>query len=258
MTRSQVLDRPQDRTVVTARRVRPAHGHDVPSGPVPPGSAPSSPVPSEPVPSALTPSGLMPPGLMPPEPVPPEPVPSEPVPSEPVPVAVPDALGDDAFTRTLYERHGTVLLSFAVQLCGGDRYRAEDVVQETAVRAWQHRRILDPTTDRVRTWLFTVAHRLVIDHHRARQARPKEVADEPEEPAVPDPSDRLVTLRAVLGAMTELTVPQREALIYTYYFGYSVEQTAAVLGLAPGTVKSRVHYAMRALRASLRAQAVMD
>jgi RNA polymerase sigma-70 factor (ECF subfamily) len=243
MTRSQVLDRPQDRTVVTARRVRPAHGHDVPSGPVPPGSAPSSPVPSEPVPSDLTPSGLMP---------------SEPVPSESVPVAVADALGDDAFTRTLYERHGTVLLSFAVQLCGGDRYRAEDVVQETAVRAWQHRRVLDPTTDRVRTWLFTVAHRLVIDHHRARQARPKEVADEPEEPAVPDPSDRLVTLRAVLGAMTELTVPQREALIYTYYVGYSVEQTAAVLGLAPGTVKSRVHYAMRALRASLRAQAVMD
>jgi RNA polymerase sigma-70 factor (ECF subfamily) len=243
MTRSQVLDRPQNRTVVAARRVRPAHGHDVPSGPVPPGSAPSSPVPSEPVPSDLTPSGLMP---------------SEPVPSESVPVAVADALGDDAFTRTLYERHGTVLLSFAVQLCGGDRYRAEDVVQETAVRAWQHRRVLDPTTDRVRTWLFTVAHRLVIDHHRARQARPKEVADEPEEPAVPDPSDRLVTLRAVLGAMTELTVPQREALIYTYYVGYSVEQTAAVLGLAPGTVKSRVHYAMRALRASLRAQAVMD
>jgi RNA polymerase sigma-70 factor (ECF subfamily) len=75
---------------------------------------------------------------------------------------------------------------------------------------------------------------------------------------VPDPSDQVVTLRAVLGAMTELTVPQREVLIYTYYIGYSVEQTAAVLGLAPGTVKSRVHYAMRALRASLRAQAVMD
>ena len=186
----------------------------------------------------------------------PGPVPSGPVPSQPAPV--PDALGDDAFSRTLYERHGTVLLSFAVQLCGGDRYRAEDVVQETAVRAWQHRRILDPTTDRVRTWLFTVARRLVIDHHRAQQARPKEVADEPEEPAVPDPADRFVTLRVVLETMTELTEQQREVLIYTYYLGYSGEQTAAVLGLPAGTVKSRAHYAMRALRASLRAQAVMD
>jgi RNA polymerase sigma-70 factor (ECF subfamily) len=173
-----------------------------------------------------------------------------------------DAARDDAFSRTLYERHGTVLLSFVVRLCNGDRYRAEDIVQETAVRAWQHRGILDPTTDRVRTWLFTVAHRLVIDHHRAGQSRPKEVVDdepaEPAEPAVPDPAERVVTLRAVFEAMTELTAQQREILIYAYYLGYSVEQTANALGLAPGTVKSRAHYAMRALRASLRDRAVMD
>ncbi|GAA4496985.1 hypothetical protein GCM10023191_039800 [Actinoallomurus oryzae] len=247
MTRSQVLDRPLNRTVVAPRPVRPAQDHDVTPGPEPVRSEPVGPGPVGPEPVRS-------------EPVRSESVRSEPVRSEPEPVpeALGDALGDDAFSRTLFERHGTVLLSFAVQLCGGDRYRAEDVVQETAVRAWQHRGILDPTTDRVRTWLFTVAHRLVIDHHRARQARPKEVADEPEEPAVPDPADRLVTLRAVLETMTELTEQQREVLIYTYYVGYSVEQTAAVLGLPPGTVKSRAHYAMRALRASLRAQAVMD
>lgn len=166
---------------------------------------------------------------------------------------------DDSFSRTLYERHGTVLLSFALRLCDGDRYRAEDIVQETAVRAWQHRTALDPTTDRVRTWLFTVAHRLVIDHHRAQQARPKEVGDdEPEARSVPDPAERVVTLRAVLETMAELSEQQREVLIYAYYLGYSVEQTANALGLAPGTVKSRAHYAMRALRESLRAHAVMD
>ncbi|MGI5224479.1 sigma-70 family RNA polymerase sigma factor [Actinoallomurus sp. CA-142502] len=228
MTRSQVLDRPLNRTTVADRPVVAPRGRDRANAPV----------------RARRGGDVLPRGAV------------------PAPVQGPaqesDALGDDAFSRTLYERHGTVLLSFVVQLCGGDRYRAEDVVQETAVRAWQHRGILDPTTDQVRTWLFTVAHRLVIDHHRARQARPKEVADEPEEPAVPDPADRVVTLRAVLETMTELTVQQREVLIYTYYAGYSVEQTAAALGLAPGTVKSRAHYAMRALRASLRAQAVMD
>ncbi|WP_433190325.1 sigma-70 family RNA polymerase sigma factor [Actinoallomurus sp. CA-150999] len=176
-----------------------------------------------------------------------------------VPAPKHDPAHDDAFSRTLYERHGTVLLNFALRLCNGDRHRAEDIVQETAVRAWQHREILDPTTDRVRTWLFTVAHRLVIDHHRARQARPNEVGDDqPEERAVPDPAERVVTLRAVLEAMSELTEQQREVLIYTYYLGYGVEQTAAALGLAPGTVKSRAHYAMRALRACLRARAVMD
>jgi RNA polymerase sigma-70 factor (ECF subfamily) len=170
-----------------------------------------------------------------------------------------DAVRDDAFSRTLYERHGTVLLSFAVQLCDGDRHRAEDVVQETAVRAWQHQGILDPSTDRVRTWLFTVAHRIAIDHHRARQARPKEVGEEePADSAAPDPADRVVTLRVVLEAMTELTEVQREVLIYNYYLGYSVDQTARALGLAPGTVKSRAHYAIRALREALRDRALVD
>jgi RNA polymerase sigma-70 factor (ECF subfamily) len=175
------------------------------------------------------------------------------------PVSRADAVRDDAFSRTLYERHGTVLLSFAVQLCDGDRHRAEDVVQETAVRAWQHQGILDPTTDGVRTWLFTVAHRIAIDHHRARQARPKEVSEEePTDSAAPDPADRVVTLRVVLEAMAELTEGQREVLIYTHYLGHSVEQTARALGLAPGTVKSRAHYAIRALREALRDRAMMD
>jgi RNA polymerase sigma-70 factor (ECF subfamily) len=208
MTRSQVLDRPLNRTVVAVRPVPVSLGRGVPER-------------------------------------------SDAVRDE--------AVRDEAFSRTLFERHGRVLFGFAVQLCDGDRYRAEDVVQETVVRAWQHRGVLDPATDRVRTWLFTVAHRIVIDHHRARQARPKEIGDEESNEAiVPDPAERVVTLRAVLGAMTELTEQQREVLIYTYYAGYGVEQTAVLLGLAPGTVKSRTHYAMRALRASLRAQAVMD
>jgi RNA polymerase sigma-70 factor (ECF subfamily) len=178
-------------------------------------------------------------------------------PCGPVPQHDP-ALGD-RFSRMLYERHGTVLLSFVMRLCNGDRHRAEDIVQETAVRAWQHRGALDPTTDRVRTWLFTVAHRLVIDHHRARQARPNEAgSEEIEELALPDPAERVVTLRAVFEAMGELSEQQREILLYTYYLGYSVEQASTALGLAPGTVKSRAHYAIRALRASLRACAVME
>jgi RNA polymerase sigma-70 factor (ECF subfamily) len=193
-------------------------------------------------------------------PVPPPP--GREAPERPVPRADAvraDAVRDDVFSRTLYERHGTVLLSFAVQLCDGDRHRAEDVVQETAVRAWQHQGILDPNTDRVRTWLFTVAHRIAIDHHRARQARPKEVGEEePADSAAPDPADRVVTLRVVLEAMAELTEGQREVLIYTYYLGHSMEQTGRALGLAPGTVKSRAHYAIRELREALRDRTMMD
>ncbi|MEV0403187.1 sigma-70 family RNA polymerase sigma factor [Actinoallomurus sp. NPDC050550] len=174
------------------------------------------------------------------------------------PVPGPNAVRDDAFSRTLYERHGTALYSFAIKLCDGDRHRAEDVVQETAVRAWQHQGILDPTTDRIRTWLFTVAHRIVIDHHRARQARPREVGEEPTESAAPDPAERVVTVRVLREAMADLTESQREVLIYTHYLDHSVDQTARALGLAPGTVKSRAHYAIRALREALRDRALLD
>lgn len=174
-------------------------------------------------------------------------------------VAYVPAAREDAFSRTLYERHAEVLLSFAVRLCDGDWHLAEDVVQETALRAWQNRAVLDPATNDVRTWLFTIARRIVIDHHRARQARPKEVGGSRfEEVAVPDSAELVVTLRAVLPSMTELSRQQCEVLLYSYYLGCSVRQTAAALSLAPGTVKSRAHYALRALRASLRRRAVID
>jgi RNA polymerase sigma-70 factor (ECF subfamily) len=58
--------------------------------------------------------------------------------------------------------------------------------------------------------------------------------------------------------MAELTEGQREVLIYTYYLGHSMEQTGRALGLAPGTVKSRAHYAIRELREALRDRTMMD
>ena len=88
------------------------------------------------------------------------------------PVAVSDA---DAAFRGLYTEHGPALLRLATALTGGDRGRAEDLVQETMLRAWTHRANLDIQHRSPRVWLITVAQRLAVDAHRARRARPAEV-----------------------------------------------------------------------------------
>jgi RNA polymerase sigma-70 factor (ECF subfamily) len=75
----------------------------------------------------------------------------------------------------------------------GDRQAAEDIVQETLLRAWTHPDALDPDRGSVRAWLFAVARNLIIDSVRAKQARPREVGEERlgEDWAgsVPDPGD---------------------------------------------------------------------
>ena len=71
---------------------------------------------------------------------------------------------DDAeLLRALQEEHGGALYSHALRLSNGDRQRAEDLVQETLLRAWRHPESLDPDRGSVRAWLFTTARHLAIE-----------------------------------------------------------------------------------------------
>ncbi|MEW1656135.1 sigma-70 family RNA polymerase sigma factor [Streptomyces sp. NPDC093707] len=161
-------------------------------------------------------------------------------------------LRPDEFLRALYQLHGSALLQFAARRLEGDWHRAEDALQEVAIRAWHHAGELDPTADTVRPWLFTVLRNLVIDGHRARQARPPETGD-PELAHLPvaDGVDHILTSQVLTEALRDLRPAQREVLLHVHYLGRSVNQTAKVLGVPPGTVKSRTYYAARALRAAL-------
>jgi RNA polymerase sigma-70 factor (ECF subfamily) len=154
--------------------------------------------------------------------------------------------------RALYDAHAGVLLAYALRLTDGDRMRAEDIVQETLLRAWRHLDQLDDDRAPVRPWLFTVAQRLAIDAHRARQARPPEVGDAllavlPGLDELENTLDRIV----VTDALGSLSHEHRAVIIETYYRGRSVAETARVLGIPPGTVKSRCYYALRALSLAL-------
>lgn len=164
---------------------------------------------------------------------------------------------EDAALRMLFEQHAGPLLSYALRLTNGDRGRAEDVVQETLLRAWRRPQALDPERGSVRAWLFTVARNVAVDAHRARKSRPPEVSDEPLSLVpIDDGIDQVLDTWLVADAMATLSADHRSVLVETYYRGRSVAEAAAALGVPPGTVKSRTFYALRALKLALEERGV--
>jgi RNA polymerase sigma-70 factor (ECF subfamily) len=163
----------------------------------------------------------------------------------------------DAFIRDIYDQYGSLLLRYATRLLDGDWHKAEDILQETAARAWKHARFPGTRGDHVRPWLFTVARNLVIDHHRARQLRPLELMPVEDLDASWDGTESTITSHVVLKALRELNEQQRTVILLMYYLECSVAQAAEHLGIPPGTVKSRAFYAVRALRKALEKQGVL-
>ncbi|MGW2995932.1 sigma-70 family RNA polymerase sigma factor, partial [Streptomyces sp. NPDC001193] len=155
---------------------------------------------------------------------------------------------DEALIRSVYEEHGHALLAYATRLTG-DRATAEDVVQETLIRAWRHSEVLVNGKGSVRGWLLTVARNIITDRYRAKAARPAEVSGDAAAPPVElDHADSIVDTMTVLGALDQLSPEHRDVLKELYYRQLSVAEAADSLGIPAGTVKSRAHYALKALR----------
>lgn len=170
----------------------------------------------------------------------------------------PAANREDALVRMLYDQHATPLLMFVLRLTGGDRQRAEDIVQETLMRAWRNAHKLGAQGQTsIRPWLVTVARRIVIDNHRSENARPTEMYDQELDGfSVPDATDHVLRSMTVTDALRGLSYAHREILMETFFRGRTVPQAAEALGLPLGTAKSRVYYALRALRAALEQRGV--
>jgi RNA polymerase sigma-70 factor (ECF subfamily) len=168
---------------------------------------------------------------------------------------------EDTLVRMLYEEHAGPLLMFVLRLTGGDRQRAEDIVQETLLRAWRNAHRLGAQGQQsLRPWLVTVARRIAIDDHRSVSARPPETYDRELEsfPSTADDTDRVLQLMTVTDALRTLSQSHREILVETYFRGRTVPEAAEVLGLPLGTAKSRVYYALRALRTALQQRGVTE
>jgi RNA polymerase sigma-70 factor, ECF subfamily len=163
------------------------------------------------------------------------------------------ATAGDRQLEEFCRRHGSALHRYVRRLVYGDGYLAEDIVQETFIRAWRQPEVVAGERGSEHAWLHTVARNLVIDRIRACGSRPRETSDAALPPVADPvcPIDRLVTSLALREALTRLTATQREILVEVYYRDRSPQEIAAALGIPVGTVKSRLHYAVRALRAEL-------
>jgi RNA polymerase sigma-70 factor (ECF subfamily) len=165
--------------------------------------------------------------------------------------------GAEERMRVLCQVHSESLVRTFLYWTYGDRQVAEDLMQETMLRAWRNLDKLDRDPVSLRPWLMTVARRIAIDMIRARSSRPVQVADNWSEWVVeaPESFGRVHDRSVVRQLLRELSEEQRTVLVHIHIYDRTVPQVARELGIPEGTVKSRLHYALRALRTSLEAEA---
>ena len=162
---------------------------------------------------------------------------------------------DDARLVALYDAHAAHIQRYVVSLTG-DHAGADDVVQETLLRAWRTPRILEQDPATTRSWMFTVARHLVIDDARSAHSRREIAVAETPDVATTDMTDALFEAIIVEEALSSLSTDHRTVIVRAYFGGLPIAEIAAELDIPEGTVKSRLHYGLRALRLALQEKGV--
>jgi RNA polymerase sigma-70 factor, ECF subfamily len=155
--------------------------------------------------------------------------------------------------ETAYEEHRDELERYARARLG-DPHLAEDVVSETFLRAFRGSHHFDIDRGPARSWLYAILRNLLVDRARARASRPEVVVEDvttAAEPSEADAVDRAATRMALTRALQELAPQHRDAIVAVHYQDMSLNDAAERLGVPVGTVKSRLYYGLRSLRAQL-------
>ena len=161
------------------------------------------------------------------------------------------ARGDDAAFASVYDRFATVVYGLVRRIVR-DPAQSEEVMQEVLLEVWRTASRFDPGQGSARSWLVTLAHRRAVDRVRSAQASAARevraaVAATDYDVVVEEVETRLDAqrVRRCLESLTEL---QRESVTLAYYGGYTYREVAALLGVAVGTVKTRMRDGLIRLR----------
>ncbi|KNC18699.1 hypothetical protein AC792_10665 [Arthrobacter sp. RIT-PI-e] len=154
--------------------------------------------------------------------------------------------------REAFDEHGRALVAFALNSTR-DNSIAEECVQETFVRAWRAREKYESSRASERTWLFAIARNVVIDQVRARQRRPTPVPDERLHSGMhAESEDRATDDRIVLhSGLARLSRDHREVIVAIQLQGMTYQQLEDHTGVAAATLRTRMFYGLKALRAAL-------
>jgi RNA polymerase sigma-70 factor (ECF subfamily) len=152
--------------------------------------------------------------------------------------------------QEIFTANARPLRRFLLRQTHGQVEAAEDLVQETMLRAWRKLAELPDNAVSIRRWLFTVARNLAIDAVRARQSRPAETCGEDVTwiRSTEDNFGGLLDRAALRQALLQLSPEHRTVLVALYYRDASVAEAARGLGIPEGTVRSRSFYALRTVR----------
>lgn len=161
----------------------------------------------------------------------------------------------DALLRAIHDAHGLAVLRY-IQRLTGNHETAEDVVQEALFRLWKHPSLLEESETSVRRWLFTVARNLVTDDWRSARNIHEIITETLPEIISPDATDAALDAWLLSEALLSLSLEHRTAIVGAYYLGHSVAEIARQQSVPEGTIKSRLHYALRALRLALQERGV--
>ncbi len=165
-------------------------------------------------------------------------------------------LGAEAGLRAAYDAYGSELFRFVLRGLG-DAMSAQDVVQETFLRAWRAAERFDPELASLRVWLFAIARNAMIDHVRAAGARPwqnnlvEPRTAEAHGAPVDDGTEQLLRSWVVEEALQRISEDHRSAIVQTHLLGRPYAEVAAEQGVAVGTLRTRVFYGLKALRIAM-------
>lgn len=164
------------------------------------------------------------------------------------------ARGNRDALAELYDRHGGPMLGLGLRILG-DRGEAEELLHDVFLEAWKRAGDYDPSRGSVRAWLMLRMRSRCLDRVKsAARSRTSPVGEKVERAAgsAPATAGDEADAQRVHGALAELPDDQRRVLELGYFDGLSCSEMAEQLGVPIGTVKSRLHAALKKLRAAFR------